>query len=76
MHCNVLKEYTSMPEHQAPIEGNRKSETTTPTRTGDNVPTSNVTPREAKTMAALPIAFIILAIVIAAVVAVTLFALK
>jgi len=76
MRCTVLKEYTSMPEHQAPIEGNRKSETTTPTRTGDNVPTSNVTPHEAKTMAALPIIFIVLAVGIAVVVAVILFALK
>ncbi len=65
-----------MQERQTPIEGNRESEATTPTRTGDNVPTSNVTPREARTMAALPIAFIILAVVVAVVVAVILFALR
>ncbi|MGI8690281.1 MAG: hypothetical protein ACR2M3_17015 [Thermomicrobiales bacterium] len=65
-----------MQERQKPIEGNRESEATTPTRTGDNVPTSNVTPREAKTMAALPIIFIILAVVVAVIVAVTLFVLR
>ena len=65
-----------MQERQTPIEGNRESEATTPTRTGDSVPTSNVTPREARTMAALPIAFIILVVVVAVVVAVILFALR
>ncbi len=63
-------------QRQTPIEGNRESGAQTPTRTGDNVPTSNVTPREAKTMAAVPIGFIALAIVVAIVVAVVLFALK
>ncbi len=63
-------------QRQTPIEGNRESEAQTPTRTGDNVPTSNVTPREAKTMAAVPIGFIALAIVVAIVVAVVLFAIK
>lgn len=62
-----------MQERQTPIEGNRESEAVTPTRTGDNVPTSNVTPREAKTMAALPIGFIVLAIVVAIIVALILF---
>ncbi len=65
-----------MQERQAPIEGNRESEATAPTRTGDDVPTSNVTPREAKTMAAVPIGFIALAIVVAIVVAVILFAVR
>jgi hypothetical protein len=65
-----------MQERQAPIEGNRESQATTPTRTGDNLPTSDVTPREAKTMAAAPIGFIVLAIIVAIIVAVILFALK
>ncbi|MDQ6604722.1 MAG: hypothetical protein M3176_14515 [Chloroflexota bacterium] len=64
-----------MQQRQSPIEGDHESETT-PTRTGDNVPTSDVTPHEAKTMAAAPIAFIALAVVVAIVVAVVLFALK
>lgn len=65
-----------MQERQTPIEGNHESEATTPTRTGDNLPTSDVTPREAKTMAAAPLGFIALAIIVAIVVAVILFALK
>ena len=65
-----------MQERQRPIEGNRESQAQTPRRTGDNVPASNVTPQEAKTMSALPFAFIGLAVVIAIVVAVMLFALK
>ncbi|GEM_PF-5439617 len=65
-----------MHERQAPIEGNRGSEATSPTRTGDTVPTSEVTPREAKTMAAAPIGFIALAVIVAVVVAIILFALK
>ncbi len=65
-----------MQQRQTPIEGNHESQATTPTRTGDNVPTSDVTPREAKTMAALPIGFIALVVIVAIVVAVILFALK
>ncbi len=65
-----------MQERQSPIEGNQTSEKAAPTRTGDNVPTSDITPREAKAMAALPIGFIALAVVVAVIVAVILFALK
>ncbi|MGI8857083.1 MAG: hypothetical protein ACR2JW_15145 [Thermomicrobiales bacterium] len=65
-----------MEQRQQPIEGNRESDAQTPQRTGDSVPTSNVTPQEAKTMSALPIAFIGLAVVVAVVVAVLLFALR
>lgn len=65
-----------MQERQAPIEGNRESQATTPTRTGDNVPTSDVTPREAKTMAALPIAFIALVVIVAIIVAVIFIAVR
>jgi hypothetical protein len=65
-----------MEQRQQPIEGNRESEAKIPRRTADNVPTSDVTPQEAKTMTAAPIAFIGLAVVIALVVAVILFALK
>jgi hypothetical protein len=65
-----------MQQRQRPIEGNRESEAQTPRRTGDNVPTSDVTPQEAKTMSAAPIGFIALAIVIALVVAIILFALR
>jgi hypothetical protein len=65
-----------MQERQRPIEGNRESEAQTPRRTADNVPASNVTPQEAKTMSAAPIAFIGLAVIIAIIVAVLLFALR
>jgi hypothetical protein len=65
-----------MEQRQAPVEGNNESEAVTPTRTGDNVPTSDVTPREAKTMSAAPIMFGLLGIVIAIVVAILLFALR
>lgn len=40
---------------QQPIEGNNESEAKTPRRTGDNMPTSSVTPREATTMTAAPV---------------------
>ncbi len=65
-----------MQQRQAPIEGNDESEAVTPTRTGDNVPTSDVTPQEAKTMSGAPIMFGVLALVIALVVAIVLFALR
>jgi hypothetical protein len=65
-----------MQERQTPIEGNRESQATPPTRTGDNVPTSDVTPREARTMATAPIGFIALAIIVAIIVAVVLLALR
>ncbi|MCA1665907.1 MAG: hypothetical protein LC793_00550 [Thermomicrobia bacterium] len=65
-----------MQERETPIEGNRESQATTPTRTGDSVPTSDVTPREAKTMAALPITFLAVVVIVAIIVAVILFALK
>lgn len=65
-----------MQQRQPPIEGNRESEATTPTRTGDNVPTSDVTPRESKTMSAAPIGYVVLAVVVAIIVAVILFALR
>jgi hypothetical protein len=65
-----------MEQRQRPIEGATDSEAKTPRRTGDNVPTSDVTPREAKTMAAAPIGFFIIAVIVAIVVLVILFALK
>jgi hypothetical protein len=65
-----------MQQRQEPIETNNESEAITPTRTGDNVPTSDVTPQEAKTMSAAPIMFGVLAVVIALVVAIILFALR
>ena len=65
-----------MQERQRPIEGNRESEAQTPRRTGDNVPTSDVTPQEAKTMSAAPIGFIAVAIIVAIIVAGILFALR
>ncbi len=65
-----------MQPQQSPIEGTQGSEDHTPRRTADNVPTSDVTPQEAKTMAAAPIAFIGLAVIVAIVVAVLLFALR
>ena len=54
-----------MQQRQEPIEGATDSQATEPTRTGDNVPTSNITPQEAKTMAAVPFTFIGIAAVIA-----------
>jgi hypothetical protein len=65
-----------MQQRQEPVEGNNESEAVTPTRTGDNVPTSDVTPQEAKTMSSAPIMFGVLAVVIALVVAIILFALR
>lgn len=65
-----------MPHHEAPLEGNRESDAVPPTRTGDNVPTSDVTPQEATTMSAAPILFGVGALVIAVIVAVILFALR
>ncbi len=65
-----------MQQQQQPIEGGEDSEAKTPRRTGDNVPTSDVTPREAKTMAAVPIAFIGIVVVLAIIVALILFVFK
>jgi len=52
-------------QRQEPIEGATDSQATPPTRTGDDVATSTVTPQEAKTMAAVPFTFIGIAVVIA-----------
>ncbi len=57
-----------MQQRQEPIEGAADSQAATPTRTGDDVPTSVVTPQEAKTMAAVPFTFIGIAALIALVV--------
>lgn len=65
-----------MQERQQLIEGNRESEAQTPRRTGDTVPTSNVTQQELKTMSTAPLGFIAVAIIVALVVAITLLALK
>lgn len=63
-------------QQQRPIEGNRESEAQTPRRTADNVPTSDVTPQEAKTMSAAPFVFGGIALLVAVIVMVILFALK
>ncbi len=52
-------------QRQTPIEGNHESEAQTPTRTGDNVPTSDLTPREVKTMTLAPLVFVGIAAAIA-----------
>ncbi len=65
-----------MQHRERPIEGTTDGEATTPRRTADNVPASNVTPREAKTMAAAPFVFGGIALLIAIIVMVVLFALK
>ncbi len=57
-----------MEQRQEPIEGANDSQATEPTRTGDNVPTSTITPQETKTMAAVPITFIGIAMAIAVIV--------
>lgn len=65
-----------MQQRQEPIEGATDSQATTPTRTGDDVPTSVVTPQEAKTMAAVPFTFIGIAALIAVVVMVIFVAIR
>lgn len=65
-----------MQERQMPIEGDRESEPVTPTRTGDNVPTSDVTPQEAKTMSLAPLIFGVGALIIVVIVVVLFFALR
>lgn len=65
-----------MQRRQEPIEGSANGQATTPTRTGDDVATSTVTAQEAKTMAALPLAFIGVAVVVAVVVAILLVVLR
>lgn len=57
-----------MQQRQEPIEGNDDSEAIVPTRTGDDVPTSVVTPREARTMGLVPFVFGGVALLVAAVV--------
>lgn len=50
-----------------PVEGNRSeapSQARTPTRTGDNEPTSDVTQREVKTMIAAPLLYIVVGILV------------
>jgi len=65
-----------MQRRQEPIEGAVNGQATTPTRTGDDVATSNVTAQEAKTMAALPVAFIGVAVLVAVVVVILLIVLR
>ncbi len=59
-----------MQQQQEPVEGNDDSEVIAPTRTGDDVPTSVVTPHEARTMGLVPFAFGGIALLVAAVVTV------
>ncbi len=61
---------------EQPIEGATGGEATVPTRTGDNVPTSVITPTEAKTMGIVPFAFGGIALLVAVIVMVSLFALR
>ncbi len=68
-----------MQQDARPIEGNRHdnempTEMTTPTRTGDNLPVSDVTKSEVKTMYAVPVIFLGIVVVIAIVLAVVLLA--
>ena len=65
-----------MQHREQPIEGATGSEATVPTRTGDNVPTSVITPTEAKTMGIVPFAFGGIALLVAVIVMVSLFALR
>lgn len=65
-----------MQHREQPIEGATSGEATTPTRTGDNVPTSVVTPTEAKTMGIVPFAFGGIAALIAVVVMIILVAIR
>ena len=59
-----------MQQREEPIEGANDSQGATPTRTGDDVPTSVVTPQEAETMGAVPFLLSGTAALIAAIVAV------
>lgn len=63
-------------QQQRPIEGARDSEAKIPRRTADNVPTSDVTPQEAKTMSAAPFVFGGIAVLIAIIVMVILLVAK
>jgi len=68
-----------MQQDARPIEGSRHdnempTEMTTPTRTGDNVPVSDITKSEMKTMYAVPVIFLGIVVVIAIVLAVVLLA--
>lgn len=65
-----------MQQRQGPIEGATDSQAIAPTRTGDDVATSVVTPQEAKTMAALPFTFIGIAVLVAVIVMIILLALR
>ena len=65
-----------MQQRQEPIEGAHDSQATSPTRTGDDVPTSVVTPQEAQTMAAVPFLFGGTAAIIAAIVMVLIIVLR
>jgi len=65
-----------MQQREQPIEGANDSEAIAPTRTGDDVPTSVVTPMEAKTMGIVPFVFGGIAVFVAVVVMVSLFALR
>ncbi len=65
-----------MQQREQPIEGANGGEAITPTRTGDDVPTSVVTPTEAKTMGIVPFAFGGIALLVAIIVMVSLFALR
>ncbi len=46
-----------MQQREAPIEGANDSQTTPPTRAGDDVPTSTIVATETKTMGAVPLVF-------------------
>ena len=68
-----------MQKDARPIEGSRHdnempAEMTTPTRTGDNLPVSDVTKSEVKTMYAVPAIFLGIVVVIAMVLAMVLLA--
>ncbi len=57
-----------MQQRQQPIEGAHDSQATPPTRTGDDVPTSIVTPQEAEAMGTVPFLFGGTAAIIAAII--------
>ncbi len=57
-----------MQQREEPIEGANDSQGATPTRTGDDMPTSTIVPTEIKTMGAAPFLFVGIAALIAVVV--------
>jgi len=64
----LSKGISTMQQREEPIEGANDSQAMPPSRTGDDMPTSTLTPTEIKTMGAVPFLFGGIAVLIAVVV--------